>query len=181
MFRSVSSMLTLSRRGPPTPKRPSQTARSRRSTSAARFSVVGTAARNSATSSFRFRYLIDRPACHPIHHPAYQQLNDIVMPMPVRIIALAVKRPVLVVAQGRGVQPVGRCKTVPPGEVHRHASPRYSTHNSFVSCTRTEYSRARPVASMWPSSRFQMSIAIFSTVGTIRSNGSTSRFSSRWS
>jgi hypothetical protein len=58
-----------------------------------------------------------------IHRAAHRNLNHIVMPMAVRIAALAVDFPVFLLAVGVGIQAMRCTEDVSPRQVSSHASP----------------------------------------------------------
>ena len=86
---------------------------------------------------------------------AGEHFNDIVVPVPVRVIALAISCAIFFLGERIGVQAVAGAHHVAAAEISLHASPRYSANISGVSYTRTRLSFAPPAAFTDGSSRRQ--------------------------
>ena len=68
------------------------------------------------------------------HRPPKRYRNLVIVAVPERVVALAIKRPVLFGSKLRSVQPVRCRKAVLTGHQHgQAASPKYSTYRSGVS------------------------------------------------
>src|ERR1017187_4919365 len=67
---------------------------------------------------------VHRPAGRPLQRPAYAHFHHVVVPVAVRIIALAIKPPILFLAQFAGMQAVRGGELVAPGYAEHSASPK---------------------------------------------------------
>ena len=186
-------MRTFSSRGPPAEKTCCHAAAGAGPLRAPRFSVVGTTSgrpallcsdrENGTAREFAFRQTvqhcqIDHPPGDGIHRSAHGQFHLVIVPVSMGVVAFSEGLAVLFRQSGVGVQPVRCGESVSSAQPHGHYFPLYST-------AQVRWSHARAPNAVWRapailgSRRFQISMAMFSTVGTMRSNGSTSRFSRR--